>query len=182
MANGMARGLVRGSGQGGRRRRRGAVKRAGRASPPRSILRGDLDNVGLATLLTILDLERRSGTVVVERQKLLGRLQVRDGRVVRARIDGGRRAPSTGADAIFQMLGWNEGHFELWQAAQTSGDSKRPTTPVDREQRSTSVDREEDEVGESTTFLLIEAARRADEAAGIVHAPSTAMAASADAF
>src|SRR5947207_9411810 len=116
MANGVARGLVRGAPPSRRGRRRGAGSGGGRPSPPRSILRGDLDKVGLATLLTILDLERRSGTVVVERPKLLGRLQVREGRVVRARIDGGRRRPaSTGADAVYEMLGWNEGQFELWQ-------------------------------------------------------------------
>jgi hypothetical protein len=122
-------------------------------------LRGQLDNIGLPTLLTMLDLERRSGMVVVERAKRLGRLQVRQGRVIRARLEGPRGAPRTGAEAIYEMLGWNEGQFELWQAP--------PTMPVDPEGQTVNTEGK-DEVGESTTFLLIEAARRADEAAGIL--------------
>lgn len=147
MANGTYARVVRNSARVGR----GETKSVGRPQPPRSILRGEIDNVGLPTLLTILDLERRSGMVVVERRKVLGRLHVRHGRVVRARVEGTRRTPSTGAEAVFEMLGWSDGHFELWQTAPTDADGQ-------------------DEVGESTTFLLIEAARRADEAAGVLHA------------
>jgi hypothetical protein len=122
------------------------VRPPGRA---RSILRGEIENVGLPTLLTILDMERRSGLLLVQRQKMLGRLHVREGRVIRARIEGARRGEAqgtTGAEAVFQMMAWTDGQFELWQA----------------------VVEGRDEVGESTTFLLIEGARRADEARGIV--------------
>jgi hypothetical protein len=114
-------------------------------------LRGELDNVGLSTLLTILDMERRSGLLVLERPRLSGRLHVRAGRVIRASVEGGRRAPGAGAAAVFEMLSWSEGQFELWQIVPDEDDE----------------DDDEDEVGESTTFLLIEGARRADEAAGI---------------
>jgi len=114
--------------------------------PARSILRGEVQNVGLPTLLTILDMERRSGLLLIQRQGTLGRLHIRDGRVVRARIEGARRGagPATGVEAVYQMLSWPDGQFELWQA----------------------VVEGHDEVGTSTTFLLMESARRTDEANG----------------
>jgi hypothetical protein len=125
-----------------------SVRAAGTA---RSILRGEVENIGLPTLLTMLDMERRSGLVLVHSQGRLGRLHVRDGRVVRARIEGARPAdgPGTGVEAVYQMLNWPEGQFELWQALVEG----------------------RDEVGASTTFLLMEAARRADEARGEAPAP-----------
>ena len=121
----------------------------------RCILRGDLENIGLPTLLTIVDMERRSGVLVIERHRLMGRLHVREGRVVRARVEGTRRfaaAEQAGAEAVYDMLTWDAGQFELWLA------------PVE----------EEDEVGQSTTFLLLESARRADEAAGQIAGASVA--------
>jgi hypothetical protein len=159
MANGMDGGLLRKSRRSGSARRpvdhpvdhADGVKAPAVASPARSVLRGELENVGLATLLTILDMERRSGVVVVERPGLLGKLHVREGRVIRAALDGigsgaaNANADRTGAEAVYEMLGWNVGRFELWQ------------TRVEGK----------DEVGESTTFLLIEGAHRADRAAGL---------------
>jgi hypothetical protein len=157
MANGMANGSdgrpMRKSTRSGWGRRAGDEGQAPPvASPARSILRGELENVGLATLLTILDMERRSGLVVVERPGLLGKLHVREGRVIRAALDGigsgaaNANAERAGAEAVFEMLGWTEGRFELWQ------------TRVEGK----------DEVGESTTFLLIQGAHRADLAAGVL--------------
>jgi hypothetical protein len=113
--------------------------------PARSILRGELDRVGLPTLLTILEMERRSGILILQRPRQarqLGRLWVRSGQVIRARIEGARR--SSGAEAVYQMLEWPEGQFELWQAE------------VDGR----------DEIRERTTFLIMEGARRQDEAHG----------------
>jgi hypothetical protein len=124
----------------------------------RSILRGEIENVGLPTLLTILDMEKRSGLLLIQRQKILGRLHVREGRVVRARIEGARRGEGgTGAEAVHEMLGWTDGQFELWQA----------------------VVEGLDEVGSSTTFLLMENARRIDEAA---HQMSDGASMAADAW
>jgi hypothetical protein len=137
-----------------------------RGTPPvrppgtaRSILRGEIENVGLPTLLTILDMERRSGLLLIQRQGTLGRLHVRDGRVVRARIEARRgvAGQGTGVEAVYQMLGWPDGQFELWQA----------------------VVEGRDEVGASTTFLLMEGARRADEERG---AGAESMSSGADAW
>jgi hypothetical protein len=121
-------------------------------SPARSILRGELETFGLATLLTILEMERRDGMLILERKRQLGRLHVRAGRVVRARIEGRtdnrhdgkqelRRRP-TGADAVYELLTWTEGRFELWKA-----EVEGP-----------------DEIGKATSYLLMEGARRIDEA------------------
>jgi hypothetical protein len=129
----------------------------------RSILRGEIENVGLPTLLTILDMERRSGLLLIQRQKILGRLHVRDGRVVRARIEGAGRARSggsTGAEAVYDMLAWPDGQFELWQA----------------------VVEGRDEVGASTTFLLMENARRSDETAHAARELSDGASMAADAW
>jgi hypothetical protein len=113
----------------------------------RSVLRGELDNVGLPTLLTILEMERRSGMLIVQRGRQFGRLWVRQGRVIRARVEGRR---GTGAEPVYQMLAWADGQFELWQAC-VDGD---------------------DEVDACTTLLLMEAARRADERRGEGASPS----------
>lgn len=107
--------------------------------PARSILRGDLGRVGLATLLTMLDMEKRGGILVLQRGKQLGRVFLRDGAVVRAQVETGKR--ESGVEAICQFLDWDRGIFELWQADVDLPDSMR--TP--------------------TTFLLMEAARRRDE-------------------
>jgi hypothetical protein len=106
----------------------------------RAILRGELDKIGLPTLLTMLEMERRSGILILQRPRLLGRLHVRDGQVVRARIEGGVR--TNGPEAVFQMLAWPEGQFELWQA-EVEG---------------------RDEIRQRTAYLLMEGMRRIDEA------------------
>lgn len=113
-------------------------------SATRSILRGELETFGLATLLTILEMERRDGMLILERKRQLGRLHVRNGRVIRARIEGKVEARKrlTGAEAVYELLTWTDGQFELWKA-----EVEGP-----------------DEVGKPSAFLLMEGARRLDEA------------------
>jgi hypothetical protein len=121
-----------------------ARKSASLASPTRKILQGDLEKISLSTLLTIMDMERRSGILVVERGRLVGRVSIREGVVIRAQIEGSRSDSLAvrGAETIYQMLTWLDGRFELWE------------TKVDGR----------DEVRARTTYLLMEGARRADEA------------------
>ncbi len=102
-------------------------------------LRGRLEQFGLATVLTFLDLERRSGELVVASAAEIGRIWLRQGQVIRARIDGSRRARKP---AVYELLGWDSGRFAFLQ---------RDTGAVD------------DEIHAPTTMLLIEAARRTDE-------------------
>ena len=110
-------------------------------------LRGRLEQFGLATVLTFLDLERRSGELVVvvndadNPNNKVGRLWLRQGRVQRARIEGSRRLNKA---AVYELLGLERGRFSF--------------TQMDLEGLA-------DEVGVPTMQLLMEAARRVDEAA-----------------
>ena len=111
-----------------------------RAVPTRLGLVGALEHFGLSSLLVLLDLERKSGVAVVAGPGGHGRLFVRRGRVMRAIIEGAE-AGRTGALAVYELLTWSEGRFEFH--------------PVE-------VDGE-DEIGSSTSFLLMEGARLQDE-------------------
>ena len=104
-------------------------------------LRGRLEQFGLATILTFLDLERRSGELLLVGETGVGRLWLRQGRVVSARIEGSRRVNRA---AIYELLTWERGLFAFTQA-----------------NLATAVD----EISAPTTLLLVEAARRVDEAA-----------------
>jgi hypothetical protein len=112
------------------------------AASARAVLRGDLDQVGLSTILTILEMERRSGLLVVKRARQTVRIEVREGQAVRARFEAARR-PS-GAEAVYEALAWPDGQFQLF-AVKVAG---------------------RDEIGLRTTFLLMEGMRRIDEARG----------------
>ena len=110
-------------------------------------LRGRLEQFGLATVLTFLDLERRSGELLVVADdpktptNKIGRLWLRQGRVLRARIEGSRRLNKS---AVYDLLGLDRGRFSFSQ--------------ID-------LDGLADELGVPTMQLLMEAARRVDEAA-----------------
>jgi hypothetical protein len=104
-------------------------------------LRGSLVSFGLSSLLMVIELERMSGLVTLQGPAGVGRLAVRHGRVLRARVDGD---PGThGAHAIYEMLQWSSGTFEF-DAGSVDGD---------------------DQIDRSTSFLLMEGARLADEQA-----------------
>jgi hypothetical protein len=105
-------------------------------------LRGRLEQFGLATVLTFLDLERRSGQILVVTRDHVGRVWLRNGSVISARIEGSRRVNRA---AIYELLTWDSGRFAFTQ-----------------EDTSSAVDEMR---GAPTTLLLVEAARRADEAA-----------------
>ena len=106
-------------------------------------LRGRLEQFGLATVLTFLDLERRSGELVVvaDGDNRVGRLWLRHGRVLRARIEGSRRLNKS---AVYELLGLERGRFSFTQM---------------------DLDGLADELAVPTMQLLMEAARRVDEAA-----------------
>jgi len=104
-------------------------------------LRGTLTAFGLSSLLMVIELERMSGLITMHGPIGTGRLAIREGRVLRARIDG--ESGARDIPAIHQMLQWAKGTFEF-ESGEMSG---------------------EDRIERSTSFLLMEGARLIDERA-----------------
>ena len=75
-----------------------------------SALRGALDQLGLASVLTVLEMERKSGILLCERESGVARLFLRKGRVVRADSDQPRLS---GAAAVYEALSWRTGSFDF---------------------------------------------------------------------
>lgn len=69
---------------------------------------GLLSEMGLVDLLSTIDLGRKSGVLDIEGPPGKGTIFFREGRVVDART--GRYS---GANAVYRMLVWNEGRFEI---------------------------------------------------------------------
>ena len=107
-------------------------------------LRGSLASFGLSSLLMVIELDRMSGLVTLHGPIGTGRLAIREGRVLRARVDGDKGAH--GPHAIYQMLQWAKGSF-AFEAGTVDG---------------------EDQIERSTSFLLMEGARLVDERASKV--------------
>ncbi len=124
-------------------------------------LRGDLTQMGLSSLLILIELERKTGQLTLHpaidatidlalsalpdgepevRQPSVGIVLVRDGRIVHARLDN--TSEPVDAECVYHLLTWPAGEFEF-TACLVEG---------------------EDRIGVSTTALLMEAARRMDEA------------------
>jgi DNA-binding response OmpR family regulator len=104
-------------------------------------LKGDLSQIGLSSLLVLIELERKTGLLTVHNDDgQAGQILVRDGRVVHARI--ANREQPVDAEAVYLLLTWSVGEFEL-AACVVEGP---------------------DRVGVSTTTLLLEGARQLDEA------------------
>jgi DNA-binding response OmpR family regulator len=104
-------------------------------------LAGDLAQVGLSALLTLLEMERKSGILIIhdDKQDVTGRLFMREGQLLAARLDD-MESPIN-EECVYQMLSWRSGTFEFNQS--------------DVEMAN--------EIQGSTTHLLLEGARRMDE-------------------
>lgn len=113
----------------------GGMKRTG--------LSGRLEQLGLSSLLVMMEMERKDGVLQLQHSadKKIGRIFIRKGQVIQARIDkdGVER---DGAHSVYHMLTWAKGRFHF--------------TAMDIEM--------EDLVHASTTSLLMEGARLIDEA------------------
>lgn len=108
-------------------------------SSRQGVLTGWLEHFGLSSMLILLELERKSGVLLLAGSQGSGRIFFREGRVLRAQIDGSDC--HHGASAVYELLTWSSGRFEF-NASEIDG---------------------EDEVGSSTSFLLLEGARLQDE-------------------
>jgi len=104
----------------------------------RPSLHGDLSHVATSSVLAWLDVERKTGVLVLVGNGV-ARLLVREGRVLRVEMEDG---PVSSKAALMRVLDWNAGEFEF------------NVEPVDSD----------DEVQTLTSALLIEHARLADEA------------------
>ena len=103
-------------------------------------LRGDLSQVGLSSLLVLIEMERKTGLLQLRApQGPSAQILVRDGKVVHARLD--EADEPVDAECVYYLLTWGAGEFEFI-ACLVEG--------VDR-------------VNVSTTHLLMEGARLIDE-------------------
>lgn len=115
--------------------------RASRRDPERIVLRGTLAELGLPSLLTMFEQERKSGQLAITRDQLVAWIDFVDGRIVRA------RSTEIAADSrtvVMRVLDWQTGYFEL--------SAGTPAVPVP-------------DLDAGVTHLLLEHARRRDEAA-----------------
>src|SRR6185436_5721829 len=104
-------------------------------------LRGDLSQVGLSSLLILIEMERKTGLLLLRAPGgPSAQVLVRDGKVVHARLDDAEEPVD--AECIYFLLTWGAGEFEFVVCL---------VEGVDR-------------VNVSTTHLLMEGARLMDEA------------------
>jgi CheY-like chemotaxis protein len=101
-------------------------------------LRGSLMDIGLGTLLSLFEFERKSGVLLLLRGGDIARVFVAEGKILKVEGSSGNGAPK---DRIMRLLDWRDGQFEFSPAA-IGG---------------------RDEVGVSITTLLLEHARTRDE-------------------
>jgi CheY-like chemotaxis protein len=124
-------------------RRTQAVMQETRDQLGGSGLRGDLSQVGLSSLLVLIEMERKTGLLQLRAPDgISAQVLVRDGKVVHARLDTADEPVD--AECIYYLLTWGAGEFEF-VACVVEGT---------------------DRVNESTTHLLMEAARLIDEERG----------------
>lgn len=102
---------------------------------------GQLEHLGVSALLTVLQMERKTGVLHVDDGALHCKLSLRDGQVVAASIEKPVRLE--GREVIYRMLKCRSGQFAF---------EPREVSP-------------EDAIGAATTELLLEAARRLDQSA-----------------
>jgi CheY-like chemotaxis protein len=111
------------------------------AGSPQGSLRGTVDQMGLASLLSILQLGRRSGVLQLRRSTgEEGMFFLVDGAIHRAETRGGVKRKNH--EAVYALLAWPDGTYDF----------------------STASLRTPDEIGMPTESLLLEGARRLDEA------------------
>ena len=116
-------------------------------------LRGDLSQVGLSSLLVLIEMERKTGLLQLcaPEGSPSAQVLVRDGKVVHAHLDDTEEPVD--AECVYYLLTWGAGEFEFI-ACVVEG--------VDR-------------VSVSTTHLLMEGARLMDEARDPALAPPVSI-------
>jgi len=91
------------------RKQREAFSSDGPASHRGSAFQGDIAQLSLATVLTLLELERRSGRLkVAGSDGRKGEIELGDGKFVGALVDG---ATGAATDLLRELLRWKQGSF-----------------------------------------------------------------------
>ena len=123
-------------------RRTAQAMEATRDALSTSGLRGDLSQVGLSSLLVLIEMERKTGLLQLRApdEGPSAQVLVREGKVVHARLDDADEPVD--AECVYYLLTWGAGEFEFITCV---------VEGVDR-------------VNVSTTHLLMEGARLIDEA------------------
>lgn len=101
-------------------------------------LRGSIVDIGLGTLLSLLEFERKSGILLLLRGGEIARVFVAEGKILKVEASTGNGAPK---ERLMRLLDWRDGQFEFSPAA-IGG---------------------RDELGVTVTALLLEHARTRDE-------------------
>jgi uncharacterized protein (TIGR02266 family) len=117
------------------------VQRTSRSARPnveKKTLRGDLNQVSLASVLSFLENERMSGELLIV-GKSRARMLLSDGKLLRVELN----EPVPAGERFFVVLGWKRGQFEF--------------VPQD-------IAIEDDDSPQTLTGLILEHARRTDEA------------------
>jgi len=104
-------------------------------------LRGSLVDIGLGTLLSLFEFERKSGILLVLRSGEIARIFVSEGKILKVESSQTNGAPTTPKGRLMRLLDWRDGQFEFSPAA-IGG---------------------RDELGVTVTALLLEHARTRDE-------------------
>jgi CheY-like chemotaxis protein len=77
-------------------------------------LRGNLVDIGLGTLLSLFEFERKSGILLLIRENEIARLFVAEGRILKVEASSGNGAPK---QRMMQLLDWHVGQFEFTPCA-----------------------------------------------------------------
>jgi DNA-binding response OmpR family regulator len=85
--------------------------RATHALAEKKSLRGDLAQVSLPSVLAFLELEKKTGELLVVSERT-AHLYLREGRLVRLEVDG-VPADSVMLDVVYNVLSWQTGQFEF---------------------------------------------------------------------
>ncbi len=118
----------------------GRSRQRPRGSADNNALRGDLAQVGLQSVLSFIDMEKRSGTLLIVSGNDLITLHCRDGQVVQVDLPASEDHRK-GLERVFYALDLTEGRFDLTAAEITA----------------------EDSIGVPTSYALLEHARKVDE-------------------
>jgi uncharacterized protein (TIGR02266 family) len=87
------------------------VQRASHTLAEKKSLRGDLEQVSLPSVLAFLELEKKTGELLIVDERT-ARLYLRDGRLLRLDVDG-VTADAVMLDVIYNVLSWRTGQFEF---------------------------------------------------------------------